>query len=281
MGQKLGRGARGGAASPGGQLHSQVPVDGDGQQGQDGGVGEHHHEAAHEEAAVEGHGDAQAHHDGQGHDQEPHGDVGQRQGHDEIERRVLEHRVQPHHPDHQDIAQGGKQSHQALGADVNPIQAAQGQAVVWHCELLQLLLRRLQLRKEMRASMATCGIFSVCCSLVLETLQHPNLCTISCPQHPGSKSAVASPSCRYLSIQELFPSLETPPEAHCIPSAASSQQSALGRKISSRERMEKLPQSFLPAAYKEIVLQVPLSSRFGSATMSTAVGCKAATYHSS
>lgn len=57
MGQRLGVGKLAGAGraegptvvqhSPSWQLHSQVPVDRDGQEGEDGRVSENHHQAAH------------------------------------------------------------------------------------------------------------------------------------------------------------------------------------------------------------------------------------------
>ena len=77
--------------SPGRQLHSQVPVDRDGQEGEHGGVCENHHQAAHEQAGVEVDTDAQAHHDGQRHDEDPHCNISQRQGNDEVQSRVLKH----------------------------------------------------------------------------------------------------------------------------------------------------------------------------------------------
>ena len=172
VGQRLGMGQLAGAGraegpvvvqrSPGGQLHSQVPVDCDGQEGEDGRVSENHHQAAHKQAGVEVDADAQTHHDGQGHDEDPHRDISQRQGNDEVQSRVLKRRVQLHHPDDQDVTHSGKQSNQALGTDVNPIQAAQRQAVVWHDELLEMLPRWLELQKGAWASMTVCGIRPQC-----------------------------------------------------------------------------------------------------------------------
>lgn len=75
--------------SPGWQLHSQVPVDGDGQEGEDGRDGENYHQAAHKEAGVEVDADAQAHHDGQRYNDDPHRHISQRQGNDEVQSRVL------------------------------------------------------------------------------------------------------------------------------------------------------------------------------------------------
>lgn len=162
-GAEAGRGKAGGGPvalqhSPGWQLHSQVPVDRDGQEGENGRVCENHHEAAHEQAGVEVDADAQTHHDGQGHDKDPHCDISQRQGNDEVQSRVLKCQVQLHHPDDQDVTQSGKQSNQALGTDVNPIQAAQRQAVIWHGELLEMLPPWLELQKGAWASMTSCGI---------------------------------------------------------------------------------------------------------------------------
>lgn len=161
--------------SPGQQLHSQVPVDGDGQEGEDGRGGENHHQAAHKEAGVEVDADAQAHHDGQRDDEDPHRDIGQRQGNDEVQSRVLKGQVQLHHPDDQDVTQSGEQSDQALGTDINriqAIQAAQLQALIWHGEMLKMLPPWLELQKGPWASMTSCWIYPQC--LVLS-------CSSDCP----------------------------------------------------------------------------------------------------
>lgn len=111
-------------SSPDGQLHAQVAVDGNGQQGKDGGLGEDHHEAAEEEAEMERDADVQTDQHGQRDDNQPHCNVSQRQGGDEVHGGVVEGCVQLHRPDHRDVPQGSEQSHQALSANVDRIRAA-------------------------------------------------------------------------------------------------------------------------------------------------------------
>lgn len=110
--------------SPHRQLHSQVPVDGDGQESQDRGMRDDHHQAAHEQAGVEMDDDSQAHHDSQWCDKDPHGNVSECQGNDVKEGGLLKSWVQLHRPDHQGIAHHCKYPNNRLRHDIDHIQAA-------------------------------------------------------------------------------------------------------------------------------------------------------------
>lgn len=68
--------------------------------------------------------DLQADQHGQRNDEHSHRDVSQRQGGNEVHGGVVEGCVQLHRPDHRDVSQGSKQSHQALSTNVDHIYAA-------------------------------------------------------------------------------------------------------------------------------------------------------------
>ena len=107
--------------SPGGDLDPEVAVDGDGEQREDGALGDDEEEAGEEEAGVELRLQAQADHHGQGDDQHAHGDVRQRQRHDEAEGGVAQRPVYAHHQDHQHVAQHRGQRDGALHRDVHHV----------------------------------------------------------------------------------------------------------------------------------------------------------------
>lgn len=109
------------ASPPGGYLHPQVSVDGDGQQGKDGALGEDQQQAGEEEARVERNVESEADDDGQRDHQHPDGNVGHRQGHDEGEGGVAESPVCAHHRHHQHVPQHGGHGYERLNGDVHHI----------------------------------------------------------------------------------------------------------------------------------------------------------------
>lgn len=199
--------------------------------------------------------DAQTHHNGQGHDEDPHRNVRQCQGNDEVQSCVLKRRVQLHHPYDQNVTQRGKQSNQALGTDVNPIQAAQCQAVVWHGKLLEMLPPLLELQKGAWALMTVCGISPQC--LVLTCSSDSAVCKPLSVFHVLSTRAAN----RLLPFHRAANSLGfrscSPLWTHLLKLTASLQQpgirKVLWKAILKGKKLEKLPQACLPATYKQIL----------------------------
>jgi len=104
--------------SPEGHLDSDVAVDGYGQQAEDGALGEHQHEAGHEQTAVEVWAESHADDDGEGDGQDTHCDVGHRQRHHKEVGDALEVAVEAHGPADQHIAQHREPSDQELQDNV-------------------------------------------------------------------------------------------------------------------------------------------------------------------
>lgn len=109
------------ASPPGGYLHPQISVDGDGQQGKDGALGEDQQQAGEEEARVERNVESEADDDGQGDHQHPDGDVGHCQRHNEGEGGVAESPVCAHHRHHQHVPEHGGHGYDRLNGDVHHI----------------------------------------------------------------------------------------------------------------------------------------------------------------
>lgn len=88
---------------PHGYFDSQVTVDSDGQQGEDGTLREHQHGACDQQAAVEVRFEPDADGDGQRDDQSPHRNIRQSQRHYETEGGVPQRTVYPYRPDHHHV----------------------------------------------------------------------------------------------------------------------------------------------------------------------------------
>lgn len=99
-------------------LDGDVPVDGDGQQTEDGALRQHQHEAGDEEAAVEVGAEPGADGDGEGDGQDPHRDVRHGQGHHEEVGDGLQVRVETHGPAHEHVPQDREHGDQQLQDDV-------------------------------------------------------------------------------------------------------------------------------------------------------------------
>lgn len=104
--------------SPEGYPDGDDPVDGDGQEAEDGALGQDQHKAGNEEAAIEEGTEASADGDGKGDGQHAHGDVSSSQGHHKVVGDVLQVAVQVDGPADQDVAQDGQHSNDQLQDDV-------------------------------------------------------------------------------------------------------------------------------------------------------------------
>lgn len=89
--------------SPGGDFDAQESVDGDGQQGQYGALGDEDEKARNEEASVKLCGETQADDHRQRNDKSADRNIGQRQRDNKAEGRVSKTLVHPHHQDHQHV----------------------------------------------------------------------------------------------------------------------------------------------------------------------------------
>ena len=106
---------------PGGDFDSEVAVNCDGQQGQDGTLRQHQHGARHKQAAVKVSLESDADGNGQRDDQGSHRDVGQSQRHDETERGVSQRFVNLHRPNHHHVPDDGRDCDQHLHSYVERI----------------------------------------------------------------------------------------------------------------------------------------------------------------
>lgn len=108
-------------SSPGGNLDSEISVNGNGQQGKDGALGEDQQQAREEEACVELSVQTLADDNRQGDNQNAHGDVCHGQRHDEAEGGVAESPVHTHNQHHEDIPQHRGHSDGCLDGDVHHV----------------------------------------------------------------------------------------------------------------------------------------------------------------
>lgn len=79
---------------------------------------QHQHRARHEQAAVKVRLESDADGDGQRDDERSHGDVRQRQGHDEAKRGVSQRLVNFHRPNHHHVPDDGRDRDQHLHPNV-------------------------------------------------------------------------------------------------------------------------------------------------------------------
>ena len=103
------------------ELDGDVAVYGDGQQAEDGALGEDQHEAGDKQASVELGAETGAYGDGEGNGQDAHGDVRHRQRHQEEVGDGLQVAVEAHGPTHQHVAQHGKDGDQQFQDDVDAV----------------------------------------------------------------------------------------------------------------------------------------------------------------
>lgn len=104
--------------SPEGYSDGNDPVDGDGEEAEDGALGQHQDKAGNEEAAIEEGTETSADGDGKGDCQHTHGNVSSSQGHHKIVGDVLQVAVQVDGPADQDVPQDGQHSNNQLQDDV-------------------------------------------------------------------------------------------------------------------------------------------------------------------
>lgn len=109
-------------------LDGDVAVDSDGQQAEDGALGEDQHKAGDEQAAVEVGAETGANDNGEGNGQDAHGDVGHCQRHHKEIGDALKVAVEAHGPTDQHIAQHREHGDQQLQDDVDD----EGFIGVWH-----------------------------------------------------------------------------------------------------------------------------------------------------
>lgn len=93
---------------PGGDFDSEIAVNCDCQEGQDGTLRQHQHGARHEQAAVKVSLESNADGNGQRDDQGSHRDVRQSQRHDETKRGVSQRFVHFHRPNHHHVPDDGR-----------------------------------------------------------------------------------------------------------------------------------------------------------------------------
>lgn len=89
---------------PGRDLYSEVSVNGDGEQGEDGALSEHQHCARHQQAAVEVSLEPDTDGDGERDDQSSHSDICHSQRHDEPKSCVSQGSVYFHRPDYHHVS---------------------------------------------------------------------------------------------------------------------------------------------------------------------------------
>lgn len=126
----------GGAGSPRGHhtlvthgdFDSQIAVDGDGQQRQDGTLRQDEHRACDQQAGVEVRLEPDADGDGERDDESPDRNVSQGQGDDEAERGVSERAVNAHSPDHHHVPDDGGHGDHHLHADVESLGGGQSRS---------------------------------------------------------------------------------------------------------------------------------------------------------
>lgn len=109
------------SSSPGGNLDSQISVDGNSQQGEDGALGDDQQQTGEEEAGVELSAESQTDDNSQGDNQNPHSDVSHGQRHDEAEGGVAESPVHTHNEHHQHVPQHRGQGNSCLDRDVHHV----------------------------------------------------------------------------------------------------------------------------------------------------------------
>ena len=106
-------------SSPQGDLDGDVAVYGDGQQAENGALGEYQHETSDEQTPVEVGAEPGADEDGEGDGQHPHSDISHCQGHDEEVGDALQVAVETHGPADQHVAQNRQHGDQQLQDDVD------------------------------------------------------------------------------------------------------------------------------------------------------------------